>query len=67
MGGYDYNMTLSKRRAQAVRDALVNDFGIDSARLASDGVGYLAPVASNLSEDGRALNRRVELVRDKVE
>jgi outer membrane protein OmpA-like peptidoglycan-associated protein len=65
VGGYDYNMDLSKRRARAVMDALVNEFGIAAARLKSDGVGYLAPAASNLSEAGRALNRRVELVQDK--
>jgi OmpA-OmpF porin, OOP family len=67
VGGYDYNMSLSKRRAEAVRDALVRDYGIAAARLSSDGVGYLAPTATNLSESGRALNRRVELVRDKEE
>lgn len=65
VGGYDYNMGLSKRRAKAVRDALVGDYGIAAGRLSSDGVGYLAPVATNESEAGRALNRRVELVRDK--
>jgi outer membrane protein OmpA-like peptidoglycan-associated protein len=65
VGGYDYNMGLSKRRAKAVTDALVGDYGIAAARLSSDGVGYLAPTATNLTEDGRALNRRVELVRDK--
>lgn len=67
VGGYDYNMSLSKRRAKAVQDALVGDYGIAAARLSSDGVGYLAPTATNLSEEGRALNRRVELVRDKEE
>lgn len=65
VGGYDYNMGLSQRRAKAVRDALVADYGIAEGRLASAGVGYLAPMATNESEDGRALNRRVELVRDK--
>ncbi len=39
--------------------------GIAAARLTSDGVGYLAPAANNTSDAGRALNRRVELVRDK--
>lgn len=67
VGGHDYNMDLSKRRAKAVRDALVGDHGIAAGRLSSDGVGYLAPVATNESENGRALNRRVELVRDKPE
>ncbi|MGK2924920.1 MAG: OmpA family protein [Lysobacterales bacterium] len=67
VGGYDYNMSLSKRRAKAVQDALVGDYGIPAAHLSSDGVGYLAPVATNLSDSGRALNRRVELVQDKEE
>ncbi len=64
-GAYDYNMSLSKRRAQAVMEALVEGYGIAAARLTSDGVGYLAPSATNMSDAGRALNRRVELVRDK--
>ncbi len=61
-GQLDYNMDLSKRRAEAVRRALVADYGIEAGRLAAWGVGYLAPVASNRAEDGRAKNRRVELV-----
>lgn len=65
VGGHGYNMDLSKRRARAVMDALVEDYGINAARLNSDGVGYLAPAATNVSEAGRALNRRVELVQDK--
>lgn len=65
MGGYDYNMNLSGRRANAVMSALVSDYGIAATRLKSDGVGYLAPVASNLTEAGRAQNRRVELVQNK--
>lgn len=65
MGGYDYNMGLSKRRAKAVMNALINDYGIAGTRLKSDGVGYLAPAATNLTDAGRAQNRRVELVQDK--
>lgn len=61
-GAYDYNMSLSQRRAAAVAAALVSGYGIAQARLRTAGVGYLAPVGSNASEDGRALNRRVELV-----
>ncbi|MDJ0944239.1 MAG: DUF4892 domain-containing protein [Kiloniellales bacterium] len=61
-GQLDYNMELSKRRAEAVKQALVADYGIEAGRLAAWGVGYLAPVASNRAEDGRAKNRRVELV-----
>lgn len=64
-GGYDYNMSLSKRRAKAVMNALVGDYKIAASRLKSDGVGYLAPAATNLTDAGRALNRRVELVQDK--
>ena len=61
-GGYEHNMTLSKRRAEAVAAALVAHYKIAKARLQTAGLGFLAPVASNASEDGRALNRRVELV-----
>ncbi len=62
VGSLDYNMALSGRRAEAVAQALIADYGVDPARLLSWGVGYLAPVESNRSEAGRALNRRVELV-----
>lgn len=61
-GGLDFNMGLSKRRADAVRAALTSQYGIDGARLTANGVSYLAPVASNAEEAGRAKNRRVELV-----
>lgn len=61
-GGLEYNMNLSKRRAKAVEETLVRDYGIVGKRLSAWGVGYLSPVASNRSEEGRALNRRVELV-----
>jgi OOP family OmpA-OmpF porin len=62
VGGFASNMDLSKRRAQSVVDALVRKYSIAPARLIANGVAYLAPVASNANEDGRALNRRVELV-----
>ena len=64
-GSLDYNMDLSRRRAKAVVEALVAEYGIAANRLGSEGVGYLAPAATNDSEEGRALNRRVELVKDK--
>jgi len=60
-GSLEANVALSKRRAEAVRAALV-ERGVAGARLEAHGVGYLAPVASNASEAGRTLNRRVELV-----
>jgi len=56
------NMDLSKRRADAVVKALTTSFGVSPTRLNAQGAGPLAPVASNRTEDGRAKNRRVELV-----
>ena len=61
-GSLDYNIGLSERRAEAVRRALAQDHGISADRMQHAGVGFLAPVASNTSEEGRALNRRVEIV-----
>jgi OmpA-OmpF porin, OOP family len=61
-GSVDYNMRLSKERAQAVVDALTRDHGIAAGRLAAYGVGPLVPVATNKADPGRAKNRRVELV-----
>ncbi|HET6496624.1 MAG TPA: OmpA family protein [Thermoleophilia bacterium] len=61
-GALDYNLDLSKRRARSVAKDLVATYGIDAARLSGHGVGFLAPIAPNTSEAGRALNRRVELV-----
>jgi len=51
------------RSAAAVVQALAMQHGIDAKRLRPAGVGMLAPVATNDSEDGRAKNRRVELVK----
>ena len=61
-GAYDHNMDLSRRRAEAVAAELVKSYGIGKQRLRTAGLGFLAPVGSNATEDGRALNRRVELV-----
>jgi OOP family OmpA-OmpF porin len=61
-GSYEHNMTLSRQRAESVAAALVASYRIAKARLRTAGVGYLAPVGSNASDAGRALNRRVELV-----
>lgn len=57
-----YNLSLSERRAQAVVEALVNDYGISRARLEGKGVGPLSPKSHNRDDTGRKLNRRVELV-----
>jgi outer membrane protein OmpA-like peptidoglycan-associated protein len=63
VGRVEDNMALSQARAEAVVKALAATRGVAPARLRAFGVGPLAPVASNESEDGRARNRRVELVR----
>ena len=61
-GTEEYNQTLSGERAQAVVDALVTQFEITADRVASRGFGESKPVAANDSVEGRAWNRRVELV-----
>ena len=61
-GAYDYNLDLSRRRAEAIAAELVKSYRIAQTRLRTAGVGFLAPVGSNASDAGRALNRRVELV-----
>jgi len=61
-GSFEHNMTLSRQRAEAVAAALATSHKIARARLRTAGVGMLSPVGSNATEDGRALNRRVELV-----
>lgn len=60
-GSADSNLALSQRRADAVRGALV-DLGVDSSRIAAEGMGEDFPVADNTTADGRAANRRVEVV-----
>ncbi|MFC4625023.1 OmpA family protein [Daeguia caeni] len=61
-GTFDYNLALSQRRAQAVVDHLVKNHGLARSRLVAAGAGMMAPVASNRTEEGRARNRRVEIV-----
>ena len=60
-GAADFNQTLSRERAEAVRTAIAQN-GIDSSRVQVQGMGDSGPVATNASESGRQLNRRVELV-----
>ncbi len=62
IGSFDSNMKLSKDRADAVLKTLVSKHGIAAGRLKAVGVGQAAPIASNRTEDGKAKNRRVELV-----
>lgn len=60
-GGLDGNIALSRSRAEAVLEALVTR-GVDRGRLEARGIGFLSPLASNATPEGRARNRRVELV-----
>jgi outer membrane protein OmpA-like peptidoglycan-associated protein len=57
------NLDLSRRRAEAVKAALVSEFAIDAARMETDGRGEAEPAASNDTAAGKAANRRVEFVK----
>ena len=61
-GSMAHNERLSRQRAESVVDALDADHGIDADRLTPIGVGPVAPIASNTTDEGKALNRRVEIV-----
>lgn len=63
VGDFKYNMKLSEERADAVVKVLISKHGVDKKRLTPAGVGPLAPVTSNDTEEGRAENRRVELIK----
>lgn len=63
VGSLESNMKLSQNRADAVVQALVRTHGIEASRLKSFGAGPYAPVATNDTEEGKAKNRRVELVK----
>lgn len=67
VGGLDQNMTLSRQRAEAVMAVLARDYGVPKSQIDAAGVGFLAPRASNLTDDGRSQNRRVEVVLTAVE
>ncbi len=58
-GSNDYNLKLSERRADAVRNVLIERFGIEPSRLSSVGYGEAKPIASNSTKEGKAQNRRV--------
>jgi outer membrane protein OmpA-like peptidoglycan-associated protein len=63
VGIFDYNMSLSQRRAKSVVYQLIQSYGIAPERLKPAGAGMIAPVASNDDETGRSKNRRVEIVK----
>jgi outer membrane protein OmpA-like peptidoglycan-associated protein len=64
IGGAAYNQNLSNTRAEAVKKALMSGYRIDAGRLTPQGFGDTRPAATNDTLEGRALNRRVELVRN---
>ena len=63
-GRADYNQTLSERRSKSVYDYLC-ELGIDTKRMDYAGKGFREPIAKNNSSEGRAMNRRVEIVIEK--
>jgi outer membrane protein OmpA-like peptidoglycan-associated protein len=62
VGSLDGNIALSKRRAGSVLERLVTTYDIPRSQLDAQGMGYLSPVMTNLTEDGREANRRVEVI-----
>lgn len=62
-GDDNANMELSRKRASAVKDLLVNEFGIDASRIETEGMGETQPIADNKTKEGKAANRRVEFVK----
>ncbi|SFS22166.1 OmpA family protein [Yoonia litorea] len=61
-GGLEANIALSKRRAASVLERLVSVYGVPRRQLEAEGMGYLAPIGNNLTEEGREANRRVEVI-----
>jgi len=61
-GGLDGNIVISKRRAASVRGRLIEVYSIPSTQIEAQGVGFLSPIATNLTEEGRQKNRRVEVI-----
>ncbi|HOP41679.1 MAG TPA: OmpA family protein, partial [Geobacteraceae bacterium] len=59
-GSYKYNIKLSERRADSVRNYMVEKFGIEPDRLTTKGYGYTKPIATNKTAEGRQKNRRVD-------
>jgi len=64
VGSDDFNMQLSLRRAESVVKALVDNFGIDPARLSAKGNGKTKPIADNATEAGKQKNRRIDAIID---
>lgn len=65
VGNVENNLELSQKRAEAVRNFLLSIDGIDESHLIPKGFGEEQPIDTNTTEEGRALNRRVEFIRLK--
>ena len=61
IGGADFNLNLSRKRAERVREFLVKN-GISEDRLTNEGLGESRPVADNSTEAGRSQNRKIEFI-----
>ncbi|WP_456389760.1 OmpA family protein [Profundibacter sp.] len=61
-GSLKVNIAVSKKRANSVMHRLISDYGVDKTQVRAEGNGFLSPRASNLTEGGRAQNRRVEVI-----
>jgi outer membrane protein OmpA-like peptidoglycan-associated protein len=57
------NLELSRKRAAAVKEMLVKEFGVDETKLETEGRGETQPVADNKTREGKAQNRRVEFIK----
>jgi OmpA-OmpF porin, OOP family len=62
-GDDNSNLDLSKRRAASVKSSLASEFGIEEARMETDGKGETEPVSDNNTPQGKANNRRVEFIK----
>ena len=63
VGDFQFNMDLSEKRAQSVKNELITNYGVNESQLNAYGVASLSPVTSNDTESGKARNRRVEIVK----
>lgn len=66
-GSLGGNIALSKKRASSVQKHLTRKLGVPNAQVKAEGVGFLSPLASNLTEAGRTINRRVEVILSSTE
>ena len=60
VGGEKYNINLSQKRAEAIKEVMVKKFNIEASRITAKGFGFSNPLADNSTKEGRQQNRRVE-------